>query len=479
MFNSLRARLWVTYAILILLILSILGIGVFVYIIRNPVIDRQALGRLDAALALVQRQLKERDFTPRENFFYFERISDSLTIRLLLFSPEREVVLDTEPESPPINWPAGADTPPNKGKIDDQGGKTWLYSSLTLPKGDILVLALPRQGGIQLLRSSQLRETLREEFMPAFLRAGLVAFVLAVIFAAWMGSWIVNPLEDIQHSSRSISSGEYQKISLKGPDEVQALAGAFNDMIDQVQASNQSQKDFVANVSHELKTPLTSIQGFSQAILDGTVESGAALKKAAGIINSEAERMYRLVVDLLDLARFDAGTVGLDRQALDLTKILTHIGNQLIPQAVQARVKLTLDVDPLPTCVGDEDRLAQVFTNLVDNAIKHTPEGGFVHLSARSERGQARIEVIDSGEGIPPGHLERIFERFYKIDGSRKGEGKPGTGLGLAIAKQIILAHDGVINVRSTIGEGSAFEVTLPVVKADDLTVMEEVRDRS
>ncbi len=387
MFTSLRARLWVTYAILILLILSILGIGVFVYVVRNPVIDRQALGKLDAASALIQRQLTEREFTPRENITYFERISNSLSIRLILFNAVRDVVLDTQPESSSIVWPVGTDAPPEKGRIDDQGGKTWLYSSLTLPRGEILVLALPRQGGIQLLRTSQLRETVRDEFMPAFLRTGLVAFVLAVIFAAWMGSWIVNPLDDIQGASRSISAGSYQKIPLKGPDEVQALAGAFNEMVDQVQASEQSQKDFVANVSHELKTPLTSIQGFSQAILDGTVESGSALTKAAGIINTEAERMYRLVVDLLDLARFDAGTLSLDRKVLDLAKLLNHVGNQLIPQAVVARVKLNLDVDPLPTFVGDEDRLTQVFTNLVDNAIKHTPEGGFVSLSARSEAG--------------------------------------------------------------------------------------------
>lgn len=479
MFTSLRARLWLTYAILIILILSIMGVGIFLYVIRNPIIDRQAIGRLDAALAMIQRQLNERGISPRENQVYFQRISESVSIRLLLFSPERELLLDSEPDSAGISWPGAEQKISAKRQIDDQDGKTWLYTSWSVPKGDILVLALPRQGGFQLLRSPFLRETLREDFLPAFLRAGLVAFVVAVIFAAWMGSWIVNPLEEIKQASRTVSTGAYQKIPLKGPDEVKALAGAFNDMVDQVQSSHQSQKDFVANVSHELKTPLTSIQGFSQAMLDGTVDSGAALKKAAGIINTEAERMYRLVVDLLDLARFDAGTVSLDRQPLDLAKLLNHVGNQLIPQAVQARVKLSLDVGPLPTCVGDEDRLAQVFTNLVDNAIKHTPEDGFVHLTARSENGLARIEIIDSGAGIPPEHLERIFERFYKIDGSRKGEGKPGTGLGLAIAQQIIQAHDGGIHVRSIIGEGSAFEVTLPVVKSDDLTVMEKLRDKS
>lgn len=477
MFTSLRARLWLTYAIIILLILSILAIGIFVYIIRNPLIDRQALGRLDAAIAIIQRQINERSILPREYQQYLNRISDSLAIRLILFNPEGDPLLDSEPDSPAILLPDGDQTPQMKGQVDDLDGKTWLYSSWIMPKGDILVLAIPRQGGLQILRSPQLRETLREDFLPSFLRAGLVAFVLAVIFAAWMGSWIVSPLQSIEEASRNISNGEYQQIPLQGPDEVQALAGAYNEMIDQVQASQQSQRDFVANVSHELKTPLTSIQGFSQAMLDGTVDSGPALAKAAGIIKTEADRMYRLVVDLLDLARFDAGTVVLDRKVLDLSKLLTHVVNQLIPQAAEARVKLSLDVDPLPTCVGDEDRLAQVFTNLVDNAIKHTPENGFVNLNARSEAGLARIEIIDSGEGIPDEHLGRIFERFYKVDGSRKKEAKPGTGLGLAIAQQIVQAHDGTITVRSLTGEGSVFEVTIPVVKADDLTVLMEKMD--
>jgi signal transduction histidine kinase len=475
MFTSLRARLWLTYAILILLILSILAVGVFVYIIRNPIIDRQAISRLDAALQIIQRQLNERRTIIQNELVYLKRISDSLDVRLILFSPERKVLLDSESDSPNIFWPDGSNSPEPKGRIEDQEGNIWLYNSVIFPKGDILVLALPRQGGLQLLRSPFLRDTLREDFLPTFSRVGLIAFILAVIFAAWMGSWIVNPLEDIKRASQSISTGEYQKIKIKGPDEVQTMSEAFNEMVDRVQSTQQSQQDFVANVSHELKTPLTSIQGFSQAILDGTVESGVALNKAAGIIKTEADRMYRLVVDLLDLARFDSGTIELNRRALDLPNLLTHVVNQLIPQASQAEVELTLDLDQLPTVVGDEDRLAQVFTNLVDNAIKHAPAGGFVHLSARTEGNFARVEIIDNGAGIAPDQVERIFERFYKIDGSRKGDSQPGTGLGLAIAQQIIHAHSGIINVRSTVGEGSAFEVRLPVVKSDDLTIVEPI----
>jgi two-component system sensor histidine kinase ResE len=124
--------------------------------------------------------------------------------------------------------------------------------------------------------------------------------------------------------------------------------------------------------------------------------------------------------------------------------------------------------------VGDEDRLAQVFTNLVDNAIKHTPPEGFVKVIASREGDLIRVEVIDSGNGIPADHLERIFERFYKVNGSRKGEDVPGTGLGLAIAQQIIEAHQGTISVRSTLGEGTVFEVTMPVVQSDDATVLQQ-----
>ena len=477
MFTSLRARLWLTYAIIILLILSILGIGIFVYTIQHPLIDRQALIRLDSALAIIKRQISERSILSREYPQYLNRISDSLAIRLILLSSGEEIILDSEPDNAAFIWPVDDPSTRGKGQIDDTDGKTWLFSSWVMPEGNVLVLALPRQGGLQLLRSPQLREMLREDFLPSFLRAGLVAFVLAVIFAAWMGNWIVRPLQKIEEASRNVSNGEYQHIPLQGPDEVQALSGAYNEMIDQVRASQQSQRDFVANVSHELKTPLTSIQGFSQAMLDGTVDSGPALTKAAGIIKTEADRMYRLVVDLLDLARFDAGTVVLERAKLDLNKLLTHVVDQLIPQAVEARVKLSLEVDPLPTCVGDEDRLAQVFTNLVDNAIKHTPENGFVKLIARRENGSARIEIIDSGKGIPDGQLSRIFERFYKVDGSRKKEAKPGTGLGLAIAQQIVHAHEGTIIVRSTPGDGSVFEVTIPAVKADDQTVLMEKMD--
>ncbi|MCJ7717813.1 MAG: HAMP domain-containing histidine kinase [Anaerolineales bacterium] len=477
MFTSLRARLWLTYAIIILLILSILGLGIFIYVIRNPVIDRRAIQKLDVSLTIIQRQLNDRNLSLRQSQEYLNRISESLSIRLLLFSPERKLLLDSETQGSTIQWPTSDLSLPKQGRINDLDGDTWLYTSWSTTKGDILVLAVPRLGGIQLLRSEQLRQILRDDFLPTFFRAGLVAFILAIIFAAWMGSWITAPLKNIEAASKAVAGGEFRLIPVEGPDEVKALAGSYNEMVKRVQSTQQSQRDFVANVSHELKTPLTSIQGFSQAIQDGTVNSEKSLQKAAGIINTEADRMYRLVVDLLDLARFDAGTISLDRTAIDLKELLTHVAEQLIPQASRAYVHLKLDVESIPLCIGDNDRLAQVFTNLVDNAIKHTPQEGIVRVNAWSEGGHARIQVMDSGDGIQEEHQSRIFERFYKIDKSRKKGEEPGTGLGLAIAQQIVQAHDGWLTVESTVGVGSIFEVTIPVVKDDDLTVAVERKE--
>ncbi len=473
MFTSLRARLWLTYAVLIILILSILAGGILIYVIRNPLIDRQALARLDAALVFIQRQVNNRPLLARDSQGLFERISESFEIRLILYNSDGDVQLDSQPDSAPITWPDGLAKLTRRGQITDQQGASWLYTSWEMANGEFLVLSLPRQGGLKLLRSPFLRETLREDFLPSFVRAGLVAFLLAVIFAAWMGNWIASPLQDMEQAVKTLSAGEYQHIPVKGPDEVRALAGTYNEMVDQVEAFQRSQREFVANVSHELKTPLTSIQGFSGAILDGTVSDEPALKKAAGIIKTEADRMYRLVIDLLDLARFDAGTIDLDRKALGLESLLNRVVSQLIPQAARAQVDLRLDIDSLPTCVGDGDRLSQVFTNLVDNALKHTPSGGFVILKARSEGGEILVDVIDSGEGIAKEHLPRIFERFYKADGSRRKDADPSTGLGLAIAQQIVEAHGGRISVRSVPGEGTAFTVALPAVNPDDRTVTE------
>jgi two-component system sensor histidine kinase ResE len=263
-----------------------------------------------------------------------------------------------------------------------------------------------------------------------------------------------------------------QTLMPHGPREVQELTRAFNEMNHRVQLSQKSQRDFVANVSHELKTPLTSVQGFAQALLDGTAATAEARQQAAGVIYDEAGRMHRMVLDLLDLARLDAGTADLKRSPVDLAALLNNVGQKFTPQARAARVFITVETPTLPLVTGDADRLAQVFTNLVDNALKYTPAGGQIRLRATPAGPEVWVEVRDTGTGIAPEALPHIFDRFYQADTARAGGKKHGAGLGLTIAKEIIQAHGGTISVRSAPGYGSEFTVRLPVVLPTDTTAI-------
>src|SRR3970282_1799538 len=188
-------------------------------------------------------------------------------------------------------------------------------------------------------------------------------------------------------------------------------------MSTQLQVTQQAQRDFLANVSHELKTLLTSIQGFAQAMLDGAADSPPGIQRSAKIIYAGARRLRRLVEGLLDLARLDVGLRALSRAPLDLRLVLAATVEKFGLRAKEKGVTLRGELPPaLPAMVGDADRLAQVFTNLLDNALKHTPAGGSVTLSAATVPGGVEIAVNNNRPGLPPEDLQRVFERFYQVE---------------------------------------------------------------
>jgi two-component system sensor histidine kinase ResE len=216
----------------------------------------------------------------------------------------------------------------------------------------------------------------------------------------------------------------------------------------------------MANVTHDLKTPLTSIQGYSQAIMDGTARDQS---KAAEIIHDEAGRLTRMVSDLTDLARVHAGRTPLRREPVDLSQIVQTVSQKLSVVADRRDIALTTHIEPVPQVMGDGDQLVQVLNNLLGNAIKYTRGGGTVRVSLwPANDGGVLIQVADNGIGIPEADLPRIFERFYQVDKAR-GPSR-GTGLGLAIVNEIVHAHEGRINVTSKPGSGTTFTVWLPVL---------------
>ncbi|HEV2439259.1 MAG TPA: ATP-binding protein [bacterium] len=223
-------------------------------------------------------------------------------------------------------------------------------------------------------------------------------------------------------------------------------------------------RDLIANVSHELRTPLTSIKGFSETLLAGALADEQTCRRFLTIIDTEATRLMTLVDDLMALSRLESRAEPMELGPVRLDALVEEAAGRLRPQAAQSRITLRTFLDGAMTVTADGDRLLQVFTNLIDNAIKFTPEGGTVDVGARPDGGDAVVSVADSGRGIPLDDLPRIFDRFYRVERSRSREAG-GTGLGLAIAKHIVEAHGGRITVTSRPGAGSTFSVTLPLAR--------------
>jgi signal transduction histidine kinase len=308
-----------------------------------------------------------------------------------------------------------------------------------------------------------------DTFLIPLCQAGIVGFVLAFLFSIGLSRSIARPLQAVSSGAAQVASGDYNhQVPVRGPTEVRLLAQTFNDMTTQVRDTQQAQQDFLANVTHDLRTPLTSIQGFSQAIVDGMGDN----QHAAQIIYDEAGRMGRMVEELLDLARIQSGKMQMLSHAVEIDRLLRAVGESLTIKAQQKNIQLEVDIPPLFRIAGDGDRLMQVFTNLVDNAIKHTESGGYVWLRAKPHDSGIQIEIQDTGEGIPPEDVSRIFERFYQVDKSRNRQKQGGTGLGLAITYEIIQAHNGRITVESQAGVGSVFRVWLPALTTDHSTII-------
>ncbi|WP_251126609.1 MULTISPECIES: ATP-binding protein [unclassified Exiguobacterium] len=218
--------------------------------------------------------------------------------------------------------------------------------------------------------------------------------------------------------------------------------------------------DFVANISHELRTPLVTLQGYSEAIIDGMTESDEATKEFASIIYDESLRLARLVNDLLDLARIESGKETMHFTSFDIGDFLPRVMRKFNQMAAEKEIRLQTDV-PHRLMEADGDRLEQVFTNLIGNAIAHT-DSGEIRIEATEGTDGLQIRLTDTGHGIPKEDLPFVFERFYKADKARTSGSKTGTGIGLAIVKNVVDAHHGTVSVSSTLGVGTTFEIYLP-----------------
>ena len=291
--------------------------------------------------------------------------------------------------------------------------------------------------------------------------------VLAMILSLVIGNSLISPLQRMIKAAKALPSGEYENLPLKGPREVRQLAKAYNEMNSEVQASRKSQQDFIANVSHELKTPITSIQGFSQAILDDAVQQGEEIKNAARVIYAESGRMHRLVNDLLSLSKLETGMVVFEIENLSISDLIHSASESLNFHCEEKNIQIKINISDEVNVMGDRHRLLQAFTNLIINAIKFSNENGLIILNVFSDKENAIILVKDQGVGIPFEDQNRIFERFYQVEKSRSGNLEQGMGLGLAITREIIEIHKGSLQFESIPGHGSTFIVKIPRLKSE------------
>lgn len=301
----------------------------------------------------------------------------------------------------------------------------------------------------------------------SLLVAAIAAIGAALILGILLARQIIRPLRQLTQVAQRIAHGHFdERIQVTGQDEVAQLGEAFNQMAESLQRTENARRQLVADVAHELRTPLMVINTTVEAMEDGVLPPD---KTNLATIRDEIASLSRLVADLRDLSLGDVGQFPLEREPVDLTDVLDSVRSAFVTAAASRRISLSVDATTeLPWVIGDENRLRQCLRNLVDNALRHTPAGGHVTLRGRVEGNAAMIEVTDTGEGIAAEHLPHIFERFFRADQSRNRR-SGGTGLGLAIVQQIVRAHGGTIDVSSGgPGRGATFTIRLPVARTDN-----------
>jgi signal transduction histidine kinase len=281
-----------------------------------------------------------------------------------------------------------------------------------------------------------------ETLLPPFLEAGLLALAAAVALALILSRAMARPLTELAAASEDIAAGNYsRRVAIGGPDEIGVVGGSFNRMAEAVERARALQRDFLANVSHELKTPLTSLIGFSQALVDGSLRTVEERTRAAVIVNEEAERVLRMAQELLDLARVESGQVPLHPSQVDIRALLEQEIEIVRPRATERGLEVTLATpEGLPPIQADQERLRQVIANLLDNAAKYADPGEAVEVAVDNGVQNVQVSVANRIDRHPP-DPERMFDRFYRGDPSRPSTG--GVGLGLSISRELAAAMGG------------------------------------
>ena len=289
---------------------------------------------------------------------------------------------------------------------------------------------------------------------------GFIAVIIAMIIVFFLTRQITSPIQELNNAAKKLGKGDLsQRVAVRGKGDVAELSKTFNAMADGFERNESLRTNFVADSAHELRTPVSTIRGYLEAIRDRLVKPDEA---TVNLLYGETMHLSRLIEDLQNLSLSDAGQLKLHYEMTDMTKLINDAPSAAIDAPAKG-INLKTEVNPgLPLINVDRQRIMEVLRNLLENAIRHTDKGGRITISACQESTFIKISVTDTGEGIPPEDIENIFERFYRVDKSRSRV-TGGHGLGLTIARRYVEAHGGKITVQSEQGKGSTFSFTIPL----------------
>jgi signal transduction histidine kinase len=293
-----------------------------------------------------------------------------------------------------------------------------------------------------------------------FLWGGLVAVGVAVLLTFFLSRRVLAPVKALTAAAKRVGRGVFsQRVETKDKGELGELARAFNSMSGDLERAEKLRQNMVADIAHELRTPLANVRGYLEALSDGVIKPDAETIRS---LSEEAALLSQLVDDLQELSLAEAGALKLNRRREDIARLVGQAAKAARDQAEAKGLTLSVALPAkLPAVNIDANRIRQVLSNLLDNAIAHTAKGGLVEITAKRRRGWLELSVSDNGEGIPAKDLPNIFERLYRVDKSR-ARATGGSGLGLTIAKRLVEAHGGEIKAQSQPGKGSRFSFTVP-----------------
>src|SRR5438094_3256394 len=456
--RSIATRLFLSYLAVVVVGLAVAAITISGLLLRYE--DDQTRVHLEELsapfLTAIQTGVRAGQ-QPREIVDALTEQAHAANARLLITTAARRVAIDSDGRLVGSLLPQ-----PSASSIGEftEGADQWIFVRQQLRQAaaggvglGFIVVARPR---------AVFTDTLRA-LLPSLALSGLVALAFAVLVAALLARTITRPLRDLVGGVRRFAGGDYgTRVPLAGPSEVAEMGTAFNEMASEIQRSRGREQAFLADISHGLRTPLTSIQGFAQAIVDGEAR-GDAVTRAGEVIHREARRLVRMVEALLQVAKLEAGAQAMEQEDVSPARLLSSAVAALDVQARDAGVRFDVaDADALPSVRGDPDKLAQLFLNLLDNAVKHSPRGATVRVRGERDDGTIILRVRDAGSGLPEGAQVRLFQRFYRGENAVRN----GAGLGIAIAKAIAQAHGGAISAQNVADGGAEFAVRLPISRS-------------